>query len=793
MKNFISRKITVSGMVQGIGYRPFVAELANKLHISGTVQNAAGVVQITATGNTGDMNAFTEDLEKKAPYGAFIFKIISEDIPVLDQNGFFIIKSEKKSEKDFGAPFLPVDLPVCTKCKRQLKNEKNRRYDYPFISCTACGPRYSIIESLPYDRENTVMQDFTMCRACTEEYTRVKDMRRHAQTISCHTCGPYLRLYLPDEDKEKWQRKEAFFYAVSILKKGGILAVKDIGGYHLVCDPFSESAVLFLRKLKEREKKPLAVMFSSVSEIKQYAQVSRKEIKLLQDTARPIVLLKKKKSSLSEKLFMNSTEVGAFLPTAPLQVMLLEKMGPLVMTSANVSGSPMLISDEKMKEWMKERLLALRKTENVVPPTGVLFHDRRILLPLDDSVVRAVDNHTQVIRRARGMVPNPIALPFSLSEDIFAAGADMKACFSYGNHDRAYFSTFFGDMDEKKVADTYQSEKERMKKLFSFSVQASVCDAHPLYKTKEALDFEKKECLLPVYHHQAHIASVMCEHHLTGRVLGIAYDGTGYGEDHTVWGSEFLLCRNQQAKRVGHLSTVTLIGADEGAKNTDTMCLCYLLEAEEYFQNRHEDVRMIQTYLSKEKEKTAILKAARKNHINSIASTSMGRLFDAVSALLDICHYNGYEGEAPAELEYMAEKAEKPYRMSLPIIKEKNQLAGCVPVLFSEILVALGKKVPREEIALGFLEALAQYTVEMTERIIGEEGLDGNVPIALSGGTFQNRWLLKRLFCLFAEHKKKVYINEQVPPNDGGIALGQLYLANEILKERKKKGTEPCV
>lgn len=869
----VTRKITVTGMVQGIGFRPYIAELAERIGIAGSVRNADGIVIIEAQAAEDRIEQLISQIRSDPPFGAHIDRIRVEKVDLSIETGTFqIIRSSSVRDVEENtdalvdvraagvtnhdnwtlhipaqSPFIPPDLPTCPVCEKQLLDRSDRRFRYPFISCTACGPRYSIIREIPYDREHTVMDEYKMCPECKKEYTQPRNMRRHAQTIACHKCGPQLSYWNIAHDSELVSNREsAYQSAVSLLKAGGIVAIKDIGGFHLACSPFSDEAVQRLRLLKGREKKPFAVMFEDIEQVLQYCCINSQEQKLLAGIARPIVLLRKKTSEavsgkmigrLASGVCMNSPDIGAMLPCNPLQILLVRDCGPLIMTSANRSGEPILTDNKEVMEWFRQyarqQEIESEKKESQSCPGGLigaLMHDRKILSPLDDSVVCMAAGHAIVLRRGRGMVPQPVNIPEIIDrteaenpeqltpedsiedsikdsikdpikepiEDsyvnsyaqIFAAGGDLKSTFCFMSGDRAYLSQYLGDVKDEKISMQYDREKERMRKLFHFSPELSVCDLHPDYLTVKKLGNENNvnQYLLRVQHHHAHIASVVAEHGLTGDVLGIAYDGTGYGTDHSVWGSEFLLCNGADYRRVAHLQPVTLSGGDEGVKNADLTLYGYLtsLKYSQSEMSRYLSLNKTQNY------QYQVVASAVKHKIHTVTSTSMGRLFDAVSALLGICHYSNYEGEAAIELSNAAQQANRVCPLHMNVVIGEGELQSDTRQLFQAILDALDYGWNNDEIAAGFIHAIADYTVQMVQSVNGagskltshpiRQPVDQTISqpirqIALSGGTFQNRMLLERVVSKLSSLGYAVYWNEQVPMGDGGISLGQAYLA----------------
>ncbi|MBE5887605.1 MAG: carbamoyltransferase HypF [Lachnospiraceae bacterium] len=833
-----TRKITVSGLVQGIGFRPFVAELAEELQLAGQVKNLGGVVEINIQGNKQAVDTFIHRLNLVSENGELpgcrIDSLEVEDVSEYDDSQmheferFQIVESGSTREL---RRFLPVDLPTCDRCVAEMHDPKNRRYRYPFISCTACGPRFSIQKAVPYDRETITMDEFQMCDACYEEYTQKGNIRRHAQTIACQECGPELK-YVACADAEKvtveqkitgeaskilteiTNQHQAIAQAITDLKNGKIGAIKDIGGFHFAFSPMNSDAAMRLRDFKNRDKKPFAVMFLNVDLIKEYCEVLEEEQQLLESSARPIVLLKKKKDFVPE-ICGESDRIGALLPCNPLQILLLEETGPLVMTSGNRGGEPIIISDEEMIKHLGNGI------------DFMLTHNREILTSLDDSIYQVVvqgadiggdleksydakekSSYIQLLRRARGLVPEPIVMKRSLSKDVFAAGGDLKASFAFGRDELVYLSQYFGDLDDVRCMESRRQGKVRMEQLLDIHPERSVCDMHPGYvSVQEALTEVQREKvhegLHQIQHHHAHVASVIAEHGLEGKILGIACDGTGYGTDGTIWGSEFLLCEEEKMTRLGHFSAVKLLGGDASAKQADLTLFCYMLEARErnleveaYFEKlvkmgAHEtdssvtSKSMPQNYMLQE--------AAWKQNINTVYSSSMGRLFDATAALLDICHYNSYEGECAIKLEQAAHQGKIAYENEHFAHNSEENIDNILHVECVKIdgiwqangvkllvdMYHLREKYSKEVLAYAFHQAVATAIVELAEKICKEQSLSGKAvnQVALSGGTFLNRILTSAIVRRLQEMGKDVYLNEKVPCGDGGIALGQMYLA----------------
>lgn len=756
----------VTGLVQGIGFRPFVAELAEEHHLSGHVKNLGGVVEIVLSGEKQAVDSLIHRLKFVEQTGELPGCRIDELIctPVetngaekKEENAFRIIPSGNGRETH---RFLPVDMAVCDRCVEEMHDRKNRRYLYPFISCTACGPRFSIQKAVPYDRETITMDDFVMCEACRQEYTQKGNIRRHAQTIACPSCGPTLSFVTLKEGTKDFLQisdsRQAISEAVQALKEGQIGAIRDIGGYHFALSPFNMKAAQRLRTFKNRDKKPFAVMFLNLDEVQKYCEVSEKEAAILESSARPIVLLKKKKD-FAQGICDESDRIGALLPCNPLQILLLEETGPLVMTSGNRGGEPIVTAEAEMQKQIGNGI------------DFMLTHDREILTPLDDSIYQVTESNVQCIRRARGLVPEPIRMNRKLPEETFAAGSDLKAVFALGKDDLVYLSQHFGDLEDVYCMQSRVREKARMEHLLEIHPKTSAGDMHPSYLSSQ-------EGKVKIQHHHAHILSVIAEHGLQGKVLGIACDGTGYGTDKSIWGSEFLLCQGKDMERVGHFSSVKLLGGDASAKQADLTLFSYMLSAREkgmdvddffHVQQKDEDAQTIQNMRLQE--------MAWKQNINTVCSSSMGRLFDAAAALLDICHYNSYEGECAVLLEQAAHKGKEQLQtqevLSLHYEKTADGWVADGEKLMAD-LYHLKAVYPKEVCAYLFHHAIAEGIVAVAEEICAERNVS---QIALGGGTFLNRILLLEIQKGNEKNGRKTYINEKIPCGDGGIALGQMY------------------
>lgn len=718
----VTERIRLWGIVQGVGFRPFVAKTADRLHMKGEVLNIGGLVEITVTDTPQRIDAFIKAIQQEKPVPAEIVHIKRTRQDFRAFNGFAILHS---GQGDDEAAMIPADLAVCPDCLAEMRNPDNPRYGHPFISCMVCGPRYTIIDRVPYDRENTTMVDFPMCSFCEQEYTSIRDRRYHAQTISCHDCGPQLSMTVEQGAK--------------LLKGGEVIAFKSMGGYNLLCDPLNDEAVAKLREIKKREQKPFAVMFRDMEQIRQYCYVSEVEGKLLASSARPILLLEHKPSDSRE--IRKSRFIGSFLPSMGAQYLLLEQISPLIVTSANLSEHPIIKDDEKMKELMEREPLI----------KAVISNERRIQARVDDSVARVIDGQPQMIRRSKGYAPVPLYVDTSFRGQILAAGGQLKNSFALTKGPFVYMSQYLGDMDSLENQGIYKETMERMQGLFRIKPQMAVCDLHPRYATT-AFAEKLGLPLMKTQHHHAHVASVMAEHNLDGEVIGVSFDGTGYGTDGAIWGGEFLLCQGGEFERMDHLRYVRMLGGDASMKEAWKSAVSYLHAWETGYGRQEDeeggiavDLSRIMDFARKDVQRDwpgeALARKAISTGINTIKSSSMGRLFDAVAALLGIKDRNDYEGQCAILLEDAAANPEK---------GRVNQLA------------------------LEFHHQIARMILDTCARIREKTGVS---QVALTGGVFQNKILMEESLCLLREHGFEVFYNISVSPNDGGIALGQAYIA----------------
>ncbi len=737
--------IRVYGVVQGVGFRPFIARLANEHGITGNVKNECGHVLIDAFASATVLSRFLNDICERKPAASYISQIEHEFFTIDVEEypeGFRIVSSDSSC----GGMVMPSpDIAMCDDCLRELLSPGNPRYRNPFISCTNCGPRYSILESIPYDRANTSMGIYPMCPLCAEEYTNPVNRRFHAQTVCCNDCGPVMKSI---ERNGQFRGVKAIDRSIQALQDGKILAIKGIGGYHFACSPFDDSTLLTLRALKGREQKPFAVMFRNMEEIRHHCTVTAEEEALLTSPARPIVLLRRNANTLSYQVCASSPYLGAFLPYTPLQHLLLEQTGPLVMTSANVSSLPIIKADWEMGRFFKEH-----------PPLhGVLLHDREILRRLDDSVAMVVLGKTHFIRRARGYVPLPVAVPATGAE-LIACGSQEKNTICLQKDGLLYPSSEIGDLDTMESLRAYRTVAADMQNTLRITPTLAVCDMHPGYESTryaKALGLPVME----VQHHYAHIASVMAEHGLDRSVIGVAFDGTGYGTDGTVWGGEFLIASPDGFTRAGHLKPVKLLGSDESVRQGWKSAICILHDSG----------------IKSEDNRAPLIVAALEKNVNTIFSSSMGRVFDAVSAMLGVCDNSGYDGQCAIELEYaaMQYKLNGGHSEPLPFhLSEENgillaDLAPCIRELHM-----LREHSDAHTLAARFHTTVSRMILEVCLRLRKQYGIE---EVALSGGVFFNRLLLEETIPLLERDGFAVYTNECVPAGDGGLSLGQAYI-----------------
>jgi len=753
-------RIKVRGVVQGVGFRPFVYRLAQEHNLKGWVRNTSGSVEIEVEGGEETLENFLNDLEAKTPPMAHIEKVEVAFRPVKGYTDFKIHPSLSREGK---YQLVSPDIATCEDCRGEVFSSTDRRFRYPFTNCTNCGPRFTIIEDIPYDRPKTTMRKFKMCPRCQREYDDPLDRRFHAQPNACPECGPGLELV--DGNGKPVQCHDAINTASELLKTGKILALRGLGGFQLACDATSEKAINLLRNRKRRPSKPLAVMMATLADIEKHCLVSPEERELLQSPECPIVLLewKRTSSNVSPAIAPNIKYLGVMLPYTPLHHLLLRETGlPLVMTSGNISEEPIAKDNDE----------ALRRLGGIAD--YFLLHNRDIFARYDDSVYM-VEGVPQAIRRARGYAPYPIFLPFR-ARQILACGAEDKNTFCLTKDEHAFLSQHIGDMENEETLEHFENTIGLYKKLFRVEPEIVAYDMHPEYlSTKYALEVGSEEglSLVPVQHHHAHIVSCMVENNVAESVIGVAFDGTGYGTDGTIWGGEFLVADWRSFKRVGHLEYVPLPGGAVAIKKPYRMALSYLytLLGEGFSM---EGLPLSEVSLAE----LDIIKQQLERGINSPLTSSAGRLFDAVSALAGVRGVIDYEAQAAIELEMLApDEAGDLERASYPFTIAEQEGVRVVKLgeLFESLVQDVKNQVQVDIISFKFHNTVAQMVADMCKLIAGETGIN---KVVLSGGVFQNRLLLKLTASALQKEGFSVLTHRLVPCNDGGISLGQAVVAN---------------
>lgn len=744
--------VKITGIVQGVGFRPFVYNLAQKFRLTGWVQNNAEGVLLEIQGESEMLDVFITEIVRDAPPLAVITNLTAAE-SIISAETNFVIKESLQSVQ--GSALISPDIALCAECAAEIKNRKDRRFRYAFTNCTNCGPRYSIIEDIPYDRVRTSMKDFPMCTACRQEYDSPHDRRFHAQPNACPECGPVYALYNKDGEQEIG---DPLLRTRQLIQEGAIVAIKGIGGYHLSCNARDSEAVRRLRSLKKREYKPFAVMCGSLKAAREQVLISDIEEKLLTGSVSPIVLLQKGPTySLAEATAPGNPWLGVMLPYAPNHHLLLEAEDIWVMTSGNISEEPIVYQDEDARA----RLVGIADY--------FLIHNRPIRHRVEDSLVRAVAGEPLVLRRGRGFVPFPVFLT-QRGPQVLACGPELKNTFCLTKEDKAFLSNHNGDLEGMANFTAYAAEIEQLKKLFEVTPELIAYDFHPRYlSTQYALSQDLPR--VGVQHHHAHIASVMAEHGVEKKVLGIAFDGTGYGSDGHLWGGEFMVADLLSFKRLAHCRYLKLPGGSKAIQEPWRIAASLL---EELYGDDFINLPIPLTRLVPQ-EWPLVLKAAAQG-INTPLTSSAGRLFDVAAALLGICTHSRYEGQAAMELEFAAQDAigrVLPYDITGDSILELD-FRPC----FLAMTEALLKGEKREVLAASFHQTMAAATAEMARRLATLAGIK---TVALSGGVFQNVALLLNVKQQL-EDQFTVLIHRRIPPNDGGVALGQAVIARERSK-----------
>lgn len=754
MAQLIRHQIIIHGAVQGIGFRPFLYRLAGELNLSGWTANIPEGVVIEAEGTQSDLDRFRERIHSERPALSSIHLC---EVTVLDPAGYssFEIRESGTSGKK-QAVILP-DIAVCPDCLREMSDPLDRRYGYPFINCTNCGPRLTIIESLPYDRRNTSMVLFTMCPECRKEYDDPTDRRFHAQPNACPNCGPELTL-TTNAGKKIAGQDSAIRQTAEAIRKGLIVGVKGIGGYHLMADPFNDKAVKILRERKHREEKPFAVMMQNAEEAERYCVMSELERAAVCSLHAPIVLLRKRKdgSALSPLTAPNNPLLGVMLPYSPLHHLLLRELGqPVIATSGNLSDEPICIDDE-------DAVAALGGIADLF-----LMHNRMIVRHADDSVVRIIGGREMVLRRGRGLAPLPVMLPAEPNRSILAVGGHLKNTVAMNVGRSVFVSQHIGDLETENSLKAFRETISDLQHMYEIVPDAVAFDTHPEYLSTKYAE-ELKIPHIRIQHHAAHIFSCMAENHLTENVFGVAWDGTGFGDDGTVWGGEFFIYNKNEMKRVGTFRTFPLPGSSSAVKEPRRSALGMLYEMSGGAIASIAQNCSIEQFSQQE---MSTLVQMMKKGINSPLTSSAGRIFDAVSSLTGIRHKLGFEGQGGMELESMIGEGDCGEVYGFTINEQNGEGIHSVvdwEQMITGVIEDMSDHVPKEIISQKFHNTMAEIIVTMAAK-------SGTTTVALSGGCFQNAYLTERTMQRLTEEGYTHYRHQRIPPNDGGLSLGQLY------------------
>lgn len=752
------RAIVVHGIVQGVGFRPFVHNLATRLELRGFVKNRSGGVLIEIEGDPRSLDAFLAELARQPPPLAQVQQVTWESQPPRGDREFHIDLSDRDAA---GPIFVSPDIATCADCLAELANPADRRHGYPFLNCTNCGPRLTIITSAPYDRPRTTMASFAMCAACRAEYDNPADRRFHAQPTACPRCGPQLRLVHAGGAATKTADPLAKFAAA--LRGGRIGALKGLGGYHLVCDAESQSAVAELRRRKHRDEKPFAIMAPDLAAAAAICFVEPAERRLLQSAHAPIVLLRRRDGcAVADAVAPRNPLLGVLLPYTPLHHLLMRATGGmlLVMTSGNRADEP----------------IAYRDADVLTQLNGIadlfLMHDRPIHVRCDDSVLRIVDGGELPVRRSRGYAPRPIELPLECNRDLLAVGGQLKATFALGRGRHAFLSHHLGDLDYHEVCQAFVKEVASYEQLFGMQPACLVHDLHPEYATTRYVRNRVEEqgiAALAVQHHHAHFAAGMAENGLREAAIGVIFDGAGYGPDGTVWGGEFLVGDYRSFERAAHLRCVGMPGGDQAIRQPWRMALAHLLDAEA-------GIDSLVVRIPGARRRT--IEQMLRQRLNTPATSSAGRLFDAVASLVGVRDEVSYEGQAAIELEWLATGVVPDGAYPFTVAQPPNEAAAPLVIDTRPLIKAIASEVVNgvepARIARRFHSTMVDLVAAVCARIRARTGLEA---VVLSGGVFLNALLTTEASARLRASGFRVFRHHQVPPNDGGLSLGQLAVA----------------
>ena len=759
----IRLKLIINGAVQGVGFRPFVYRLAQELALTGWVNNTPQGVQIEVEGPKKKVLDFALRCEKEKPVNAFIQSMESAFLDPADYDHFEIIESDVTGQK---TAFMLPDIAACSDCLREIFDPQNRRHLYPFTNCTNCGPRFTIIEALPYDRPNTSMKHFLMCPKCTQEYHNPADRRFHAQPNACPQCGPQLQLWSPGGDVLAEDHK-ALIQTSKVILQGGIAAIKGLGGFHLVVDARNEQATRLLRQRKHREEKPLAIMMPDLEMIGRYCHVCRQEARLLQSPAGPIVLLERTdlaQSEIAPSVAPANPYLGIMLPYTPLHHVLMRELNiPVIATSGNVSDEP-ICTDEH------EALNRLAGIADVF-----LVHNRPIVRHVDDSIVRIMGGRELTLRRARGYAPLPILLAKPLP-NLLAVGAHLKNNVAVTKGRNVFVSQHIGDLETTEAYAAFEKVIEDFQRLYELHPESVACDNHQDYlSTRYA--FQTQLPVTSIQHHLAHVLSCAAENELEGTVLGVAWDGMGLGSDGSIWGGEFLQVNDSSWRRVAHLRPFGLPGADRAMREPRRAACGILYEIFGEKLAQLSQLLPVQAFSSNELK---IMMKMLSKRINTFETTSAGRLFDAVASLMGIRQINRHEGQAAMELEFAIDKVNTDECYSISIDHAKGSTESPLLLIDWEVMVREIIEDKQNNALPGLISAKFHNT--LAEAIVGVAVRIGQEKVLLTGGCFQNKYLTERTINRLKQEGLRPYWHQRLPPNDGGVAVGQIVAAAQKLR-----------
>lgn len=757
MKNSV--RLDIKGIVQGVGFRPFVYRIANKFNLNGYVLNHGSGVTIEVQGNQNDIDLFIKNLAASPPAHSKINSINIELISALEYSNFRILESISSAKSLSISP----DLGICADCKNELLNPSNRRHYYPFITCSECGPRYTILNTMPFDRENTSMSEFEMCEKCKNEYANPNDRRFHAETISCEDCGPKLKLIEVSNEclihKDINNYKELIEAISKLLKDGKIIAIKSIGGYHLACSAFSEKAMLSLRNRKNRNSKPFAVMFKDIEEVRKYAYCNDRESAFLSETSAPIVLLKKKKDTIIHKsVSAKSPYIGAILPYTPIHELILNRYNdPIVMTSCNISDDSIIYKDSD----------ALHSLINLAD--YLLTHNREIQNPCEDSLLRELEGNKFFIRKSRGFIPGiGIKQDSENSMEFLCVGAELKNSISLVKNNSIIPGPFNGDLKVPEVYKIFESQILKFESFFDLKPSLIAHDLHPEYlNTLWAINKASnlKIQSVGIQHHHSHIASCLGDNDFHENAIGVALDGTGYGTDKNIWGGEFFVSNRKESIRKFSFYPIPLAGGEKAIEEPWRIAVACLKESGFSL----EDIFKLPIFKTLEHSNIIMIYNLLNNNLRTIYASSCGRLFDSVSALIGVCENSDYDGQAAIELEYALYEHEIIKSKYNYFIDQTNNLFDWRPMI-KDIVKDIINNCSTFEISSKFHNTLIAAVTDICKIISEETSIK---TIALSGGCFLNKYLLENTIAILRKNNFAVLYHKDIPTSDSGISFGQ--------------------